>query len=307
MIETLRAVLSLQATLLLLVLAGAAGKKLGVITAGFQNGLSRFLVYMVLPCSVLNAFSKGNTVGIWEQSLQILAVMSAVHVFYILLNLLLYRRKSPGRGAVLRFAVLCPNTNFMGMPVIGGIFGETGTLLLSVALFPVRVFILTVGISYFVIGRSGRWVIHLFKNPAVWAVFLGAAMLLLEWQLPAPAERAVSALSACTTPLSMILIGGVVGNLKKEMLRDLEVWKFCLLRLILIPMALLLALRPLPLDPVVCGVAVVMSALPTGAMTVIYTKEYEKDEDFAAACVVFSTLLSVLTIPVVNLASISLF
>ena len=32
-----------------------------------------------------------------------------------------------------------------------------------------------------------------------------------------------------------------------------------------------------------------------------------KDEDFAAACVVFSTLLSVLTIPVVNLASISLF
>ena len=119
MIETLRAVLSLQATLLLLVLAGAAGKKLGVITAGFQNGLSRFLVYMVLPCSVLNAFSKGNTVGIWEQSLQILAVMSAVHVFYILLNLLLYRRKSPGRGAVLRFAVLCPNTNFMGILVAG--------------------------------------------------------------------------------------------------------------------------------------------------------------------------------------------
>ena len=135
----------------------------------------------------------GETLGL---DLQILAVMSAVHVFYILLNLLLYRRKSPGRGAVLRFAVLCPNTNFMGMPVIGGIFGETGTLLLSVALFPVRVFILTVGISYFVIGRSGRWVIHLFKNPAVWAVFLGAAMLLLEWQLPAPAERAVSALSA---------------------------------------------------------------------------------------------------------------
>ena len=305
MIGTVAAVAGLQATLLLLILAGAAGKKLGLITDGFQDGLSRFLVHIVLPSSVLNAFAGGAAPGIWEQSFQILAVMTAVHVFYILLNFALYGRREPRRGAVLKFAVLCPNTNFMGMPVIGGLYGDTGTLLLSVALFPVRAFILTVGISYFVIGQSGRWVLRLLKNPAVWAVLIGVAMLLLQLRFPAPVQRAVSSLSACTTPLSMILIGGVVGELKREMLRDAEVWKFCLLRLILIPALLLFVLRLLPLDPVVCGVAVVMSALPAGAMTVIYTKEYGKDESFAAACVVFSTLLSVLTIPLVNLACVS--
>ena len=305
MLETFAAVVSLQATLLILILAGAAGTKLGFITEGFQDGLSGFLVRIVLPCSILNAFTGGASADLLGQSLQILAVMTAVHIFYILLNLALYGRQPPRRGAVLKFAVLCPNTNFMGMPVIGGIYGDAGTLLLSIALFPVRAFILTVGISYFVIGQSRRWFLRLLKNPAVWAVLIGTVMLVFVLRFPAPAQKAVASLSTCTTPLSMILIGGVVGNLKREMLREAEVWKFCLLRLLLIPGLLLFALRLLPLDPLVCGVAVLMSALPAGAMTVIYTKEYQRDENFAAACVVFSTLLSVLTIPLVNLACIS--
>lgn len=306
MLETIASVVSLQVTLFLLILAGALGKKLGVITEGFQDGLSKFLVNMVLPCSILNAFAGGASAGLWRQSVQILAIVVALHLFYILLSAVLYGRKPPQRGAVLKFAVLCPNTNFMGMPVIGGIYGDAGTLLLSIALFPVRVFIYTVGISYFVIGQSGRWIFRLLKNPTVWAVLIGAVMLAFDLRFPAPAQKAVSALAACTTPLSMILIGGVVGKLKKEMLRDAEVWRFCFLRLILIPALLLFVLCLLPLDPVACGVAVLMSALPAGAMTVIYTKEYQKDENFAAACVVFSTLLSVLTIPLINLACVSL-
>lgn len=302
MAQTTATIIGLQAMLLILILAGAAGKKLGFITSGFQDGLSKFLVNIILPCSVLNAFTKEMSPDIWKQSFQILVVMIGVHLFYILLGVLLFRKQPERRKAVLKFAILCPNTNFMGMPVISGIYGDTGTLLLSVALFPVRAFILTIGISYFVIGQSRNWILRLLKNPAIWAVFIGAAMMALGLRLPSPVQQAVASFSACTTPLSMVLIGGVVGNLRKAMLTDFSVWKFCLLRLVFIPLLLLAALRLLPLEPVVCGVAIIMAALPAGAMTVIYTKEYEKDEDFAAACVIFSTLLSVVTIPLVNLA-----
>lgn len=100
----------------------------------------------------------------------------------------------------------------------------------------------------------------------------------------------------------MILIGGVVSNLKFEMLKDKRVWGFCLLRLVLIPLLLLALLDCLPLDPTAAGVAVMMSALPAGTMTVIYTKEYGSDENFSAACVIFSTVLSIVTIPLINLA-----
>ena len=232
----------------------------------------------------------------------LVAAVGVPLLFYIVLGSVLYRGADSRRKPVLKFAVLCPNTNFMGMPVIGSIYGDAGVLLLSIALIPVRVFIMTVGISYFVTGEGRRSWLRVLKNPAVWAVVLGAAMLGLGLRFPEPLNQALSSLGACTTPLSMLLIGGVVSQLNRAMLRDAQVWRFCALRLLLIPLFLLGVLRVLPLEPLTLGVTVTMSALPAGAMTVIYTREYEKDGAFAAECVIFSTLLSILTIPLINLA-----
>lgn len=302
MLQTTITIFSLQITLMLMILAGTLGQRLGIITEGFRNGLSKFLMNLILPCSILGAFTKEIGGNVWTQSAQILLVMVGVHIFYILLGMLVGRAFLEKQRAVAKFAILCPNTNFMGMPVISGIYGDIGVLLLSVALFPVRAFVLTIGISYFVIGQSKHWVLRLLKNPAVWAVIMGILVMVLGLQFPDPVEKAITSLGSCTTPLSMILIGGVVSNLKLEMLKDRRVWGFCLLRLVLIPLLLMAALSFLPLDPTAAGVAVMMSALPAGAMTVIYTKEYGSDESFSAACVIFSTVLSIVTIPLINLA-----
>ena len=295
MLQTTITIFSLQITLMLMILAGTLGQHLGIITEGFQNGLSKFLMNLILPCSILGAFTKEIGGNVWAQSAQILLVMVGVHIFYILLGMLVGRAFPEKQRAVAKFAILCPNTNFMGMPVISGIYGDIGVLLLSVALFPVRAFVLTVGISYFVMGQSKNWVLRLLKNPAVWAVIAGIFVMVLGLRFPAPIEKAITSLGSCTTPLSMILIGGVV-------LKDKRVWGFCLLRLVLIPLLLLAVLACLPLDPTAAGVAVMLSALPAGAMTVIYTKEYGSDENFSAACVIFSTVLSIVTIPLINLA-----
>lgn len=225
--QTILPILNAQVTLFLLLLAGAAGKKWGVITPGFSDGLSKCLAGLVLPCSILSAFTKGTAPGLLRQSVWILGIMVGVHLFYIVLGSVLYRSADSRRKPVLKFAVLCPNTNFMGMPVIGSIYGDAGVLLLSIALIPVRAFIMTVGISYFVTGEGRRSWLRVLKNPAVWAVVLGAAMLGLGLRFPEPLNQALSSLGACTT---------------------------------------------------------------------------QKDGAFAAECVIFSTLLSILTIPLINLA-----
>lgn len=301
MAEVTITVFGLQATLLILILTGAVGKKIGVITEGFGSGLSKFLLNTVLPCGILNAFSRGISSEGLSQSVQVLIMMTAIHLVYMLLGLL-YRSQPPDRRPVYQFAVLCPNTNFMGLPVVGGIYGDIGTVLVSIALFPVRVFVMSVGTSYFVIGQSGKWILKLFKNPNVWAVLLGVVMMVLNIHFPTPLSEAISGLGACTTPLSMILIGGVICDLKREMFKNSDVWKFCILRLLLIPLGVLAIVSRLPVEATAAGVVVMLTALPAGAMTVIYTKEYQKDEKLAAACVIFSTLLSIVTIPLVNLA-----
>lgn len=304
--ETITTILQLQITLLLLIAAGALGRKLGVITQGFSDGLSKFLMNVILPCSVLSSFLTELEAGIWRQSVQIVLITVAVNIFYVLLGAVLYRGGDPGRRAVLRFAVLCPNTNFMGMPVIGGIYGDAGILLLSVALVPARCFVMTVGISCFLSGKALTRLKGLLSNPSIWAVLAGAVMMRFHWRLWPPLARAVSYLGGCNTPLAMILIGTVVASLTREMLSDRRVWGFCALRLLLIPLAVALALRLAGVGGTVAGVAVTMSALPAGAMTVIFAKAYGRDNSFAAACVIVSTLASAVTVPLVNMALLGL-
>ena len=140
----------------------------------------------------------------------------------------------------------------------------------------------------------------LVRNPSIWAVAAGMAVNFMGWTLWEPLEKAVSALGSCNTPLAMVLIGTVVASLRREMVTDQSVWRFCLLRLALIPAAVILALWILGVRGTAAGVTATMSALPAGAMTVIFSKSYGQDDAFAAACVIVSTLVSVFTIPLIT-------
>ena len=298
--ETIITVFQLQLTLLILIAIGACGRKVGIITQGFSDGLSAFLMKIILPCSIFSSFLADTNHNILRQSAQILLITIVIHAFYILLNNLLYRDTLSEHQSTLRFAVLCPNTNFMGMPVIGSIYSLDGILLLSIALLPARVFIMTVGISYFLTGNSATRLKGLIRNPSIWAVILGLPAILLQWHPWEPVAKTLSYLSACNTPLAMILIGTVVASLNRKMLINPEVWRFCCLRLILIPLVVMLCLRIVGIEGTVAGVSVMMSSLPAGAMTVIFSKVYGKDGDFAASCVIVSTLVSIVTIPLIN-------
>ncbi len=300
-------ILQLQCSLLVMILMGTVGKKTGVITEGVSDGLSKMMINLILPCSVFSAFLEDIPEDILKSSLMIILITIAVHLLYMLVGTLLYRKKPTVQQPVLRFAILCPSGNFMGIPVIGGIYGAEGILLLSVALLPARIFILTIGIAYFVAEKSSGWMKRLLNSPPLWAVVLGLAVVWLDIKLPVPLESAVSSLGNCTTPLSMILIGCVISDLKLEMFRSKEIWKLCFWRLLGMPLIVLALLKLAGMtQATVVGVTVILAALPAGAMTVMFTKEYHKDNHLAAACVIVSTLLSVLTIPLIHLLCLRL-
>ena len=299
--------LNRQISILLMILTGAFCKKRGLLTPEFSGGLSKFLMNVALPCSIFSAFLGDVDSSIWIQSFQIIVIMLLLHLFYILLGALLYRRQPDSRRAILKFAVLCPNTNFMGFPVISGLYGELGTLLLSIALCPSRVFIWTAGTAFFTAGSSKSRLKTLLKTPSIWAVAAGLLFFAANLNLWTPLEDAILLFSQSTTPLSMIMIGVVVADIRPAMLCDRSVWSFCLIRLFIIPCLVLAALDLAGFTGTLPGVCVMMSALPAGAMTAVFTKEYQKDEAFAAACVILSTVLSVWTIPLVNMACEALF
>ena len=69
-------------------------------------------------------------------------------------------------------------------------------------------------------------------------------------------------------------------------------------RLILIPALVWVGCLLFHIDTLVMGISVVLAAMPAASTTAILAAKYGGDEVFATKCVVFTTLLSMVSAPV---------
>ena len=73
---------------------------------------------------------------------------------------------------------------------------------------------------------------------------------------------------------------------------------FSVFRLIILPAAALVVGLGLGLDATSLGISVLMTGMPAGATAAIFAARYDSDALFATRCVVMTTLMSMLTLPV---------
>ena len=99
----------------------------------------------------------------------------------------------------------------------------------------------------------------------------------------------------------MLVIGSILAGAEHIDLKDLMMWWYTLVRLVLIPLAVFAILSLLPIDPMVRGVMVLASGMPAGSTTAILAARYDGDAPFASCLVFVSTLLSLITLPVLCL------
>ena len=118
--------------------------------------------------------------------------------------------------------------------------------------------------------------------------------------LPAFVETTVTNLSNLTAPLSMMIIGASLATIDlKKLFTDGKLLLFSLIKLVIIPAAGVLLIRQFVSNEIICGVCMVMLATPVGSMTAMLAQQYEGDYEMASKGVALTTILSVVTIPLV--------
>lgn len=293
---------ALQAQLFLYIIAGFVLTRIGTITPAGRKSLSDLLINFILPCNIICSFQIDLTGGILASCGVMIAVSLGVQLFYLLSSRVLYPGASSGRLACLRYATVCSNAGFLGIPIIGGVYGAMGTLLTSVLLIPQRVVMWSAGLSLFT-RTDGKSVLKkLATHPCIVAVLIGFVLMLGgNPSLPGPLQKALSGASGATTCLSMLVIGSILAGAEHIDLKDRMMWWYTLVRLVLIPLAVFAILSLLPIDPMVRGVMVLASGMPAGSTTAILAARYDGDAPFASCLVFVSTLLSLITLPVLCL------
>ena len=126
------------------------------------------------------------------------------------------------------------------------------------------------------------------------------AMLLYFLQTPVPSflQAFITNLGNLTAPLSMMIIGASLAQMPlKELFLDKKLLLFSLVKLLLLPAVWMIMVNRVAEQEILRGVCLVMMATPAGSMTAMLAQQYGGDYETASRGVALTTVLSVITMP----------
>lgn len=293
--------LNLQLMLFLLMLVGVYLKKKGIVTAGNQKLLSDLLINVVLPFNIISAFELELTPQLIASALMVLAVSFGAQLLYLLYSKLFFNRAPKGQQMVMRYATICSNAGFMGNPIVEGVYGTQGLMYASLALIPLRIFMWTSGVSLFTATDKKKAMRMLITHPCMVAVYIGIALLFVPFKLPVFLNNTIHSIGGCTSAISMFAVGTILADIDFKKVISKWVLFYSFIRLVVIPLSVWGILALLRIDPLLIGVTVILAAMPAGSTTAILADKYDGDAAFASKCIFVSTILSLVTIPLITL------
>ena len=289
-----------QLLLFLYLLCGVYLSKRRLIREDNREALVRLMMDVTMPLMVVDAFNKPMTREEIFSSFFVMAVAFAGCVVTGLIGLVLWRNQPENKKKVLMYASMFSNAGNAGLPIVSLVFGPTGVFYASMYLIPPRILQWTVGLSLFVKPEKGGWVKNVLLNPMVITIYIGVFMMTTGWYITGVFASAIDSLGSMTSPLSMILIGATLANMKLKVLLDKSVLYTSFFRLIAFPVLIALLLKPFGLEPMIVNVCVILLAMPVASNTAAMAERYGGDYKFASAVVSVSTLLSVVTVPIIT-------
>lgn len=294
--------LSTQMILIIYMAVGFYCKRRGILDRNSQSKLTDFVLRVTLPCMIFNSFSMHLTAELLKQASLCLAAAFLVCFIAWIGGKALYRMYPEEKRSVLQYATLVNNSGFLGLPIVESVLGAEGLLLAAVFIIPNRIFMWTAGMAIFTDSSDKKAVVKkVLLNPCIIAVFLGLLRSILDVSLPGFAASAATGLGNSTTPLSMVLIGSMLTELRLDSFKDWSMLYLGAVRLIALPLVALVLMKILRGDEIMTACAVILTAMPAGSTTALLADKYGADAVYGTKCVLTNTLLSILTIPLMTL------
>ena len=278
--------------LFLLIGVGYGTVRLRVLPASASKMLSSLLMNVTMPATIFTSLVRPYDPAFLRAGLLEVVLGLALYILYGVISALLARpfRVTRERRGLWTFACAFNNNGFMGFPIALALFGEEGLALAVFLGIPFNLLAYTTGATLICMDRSASG----DAPPVSWRSILltvvnGATLLgliLYAAQIPIPEV------------IDMNLTGGSVSAL----LRNRDVLSSAFLRLLFLPLLTWWILMLLPVeDPLVIGVTLIIMAMPSPAVTSILAETYGGDTQFASEAVFLSSLLCLVTIPLISL------
>ena len=313
--------------LFLLMIPGIILKKAKMIPEGFGKGLSNLVLYIAQPALIFLAYIKPFNMDILINSVYVLVLSVIAHVIFAVVSMMCFKGAPDAQRRMLRFAPIFSNAAFMGIPLIGAVLEDTypgATLYASIYNITFNLFLWSLGVRICTQNRDndkdgiddhqeakdeGAGISKALLHPVTIAAAIGLIFFIFPikdyipevvWGLVFDTATHLKNLVA---PLSMIVIGLRLPDIKfKGMEKDKYMYLFLALRHVLLPLAVvgviwLVNLIGLNIHPAVAPVVLILASAPAASSATMFAEKYDCDATYVSRLVTVSTLLSIVTMP----------
>jgi predicted permease len=294
-----------------LIAAGFISRKTGVMGQTAASELNRFVVWLALPALLFDIMANSNWSALYLPDFILVYLIGSVGLFVLVLIWRLKKGVPLADASIDSVSAAYSNTGYVGFPLLFLVFGASSQVPTTIASIIVVSIVFALAIILIETGlqaeASLRFKIKnvlkaVFLNPLIVSPIAGMLFALTSWQLPQGVETFLTLLSDAASPAALVSLGlfladAVASSNDNTTTARKTAWQLTAIKLIAQPLLVAwLALSVFEMDYELAMMAILLAALPTGTGPFMLAEYYRREAATTAQTVLFSTVLSLVTL-----------
>ncbi len=288
--------------LFVIMFMGYAVVKAGLMKSSESKSVSVIMVYLVIPCVILNAFQVEYTPDVQKGLLLACAAAVAVHILFLLLTAIL--KKPLHLDVIERATIIYSNAGILVIPLVQELLGQE-YVIYSSAYIAVQLILIWTHCKNMLCEEDKLEWKKVLLNVNIISIIAGVVLFIFRIQLPSGAQDVLNMMNNMIGPLGMLLAGMVIAEVPlKTVFTRKRSYLSAALRLFIYPVFVLELMKVIQTfasiqDSKQILLTVYLASITPACATVTSMAQlYDKDAAYSSSLYVLTTLLSIATMPV---------
>ena len=281
------------AKLFAIMLMGYAVVKAGLMKSSESKSVSVIMVYLVIPCVIINAFQVKYTPDVQKGLILACVAAVAVHILFLILTALL--KNILHLDAIERATVIYSNAGILVIPLVQELLGQE-YVIYSSAYIAVQLILIWTHCKNMLCEEDKLEWKKVLLNVNIISIIVGVVLFIGRIQLPSGVQDVMNMMNNMIGPIGMLLAGMVIAEVPlKTVFNRKRNYVSTALRLIVYPICAFIGI----MDAKQILLTVYLASVTPACATVTSMAQlYDKDAAYASSLYVLTTLLSIVTMPV---------
>ena len=293
--------------IIVVMLLGYASGKHHAFSEDQARALNKLVLNYALPAALFVSIARANREMIFaDDRLTLVSLVVIVGMFFFSwFSCYKFFKRTRAEAAVCALIAGSPTIGFLGFAVLDPIYGDSVSTGLVVAIISIIVNAITIPIGLYLLnpsaGKDGAGssnmsaLISAIKEPVVWAPVLATILVLLGVRVPAELDPSFKLIAQTNSGVAVFAAGLTLAAHKFEF--SLEIVYNTLLKLVLMPLALLIVGLVCHMSPIHLQMMVLAGALPPAFSGIIIASRFDTYTRTGTATLAVSILGFIIAAP----------